>query len=320
MTVAILLAATTVVNAAALATIDVGTSFSVVDLNGGQSPIIRFLPSTGSLYFSNGTNDPIGGIPSTAVGGLVGAINVGKVALTSVDGSTVTETIRPVGVRTKNDVRANVQIDANVVSLTADTATGNITNVRVVGGALESAAPLEGILEGGNIQFNNLNIDLVSKTVRADLLGNAGTGLETRDTGLSLFTFASVTGPSALPTASALRSAYEGNFTPLNDAGFTLNAANGSFQAVTVLNGLKVTQAGFDAIANALGLTGPSAPGGQGSTGYEALRGVNSAAEGWGAMKAVINFSAVPEPSTYALMGLGLAGMSWLTRRRQHVH
>jgi hypothetical protein len=81
-----------------------------------------------------------------------------------------------------------------------------------------------------------------------------------------------------------------------------------------LLSGLKVTQAGFDFFINALGIPA-------GGTAYNTLAAVNNTAEGWGSLKSTINFTArevlpVPEPSTYALMGLGLVGISLVARRR----
>jgi hypothetical protein len=45
---------------------------------------------------------------------------------------------------------------------------------------------------------------------------------------------------------------------------------------------------------------------------------VNSQPDGWGSISSSIVFTAreIPEPSTYALMGLGLVGISLVARRR----
>ncbi len=301
-----LAAALVAVGAAHADTVAVGGSTNI----GGNTLTLQ--QSTGGLYFSNGTGDPVNGVPSNSVGGLVGALNIGKVVVTAVDGANVTEVIRPIGTRNKTDQRANVQIDAAVSGLTYDNATGNITNVTAIGGALQTAAALTGILEGGTLKINNLKIDLTNKAVYADVLGNAGETFESNNPGLKLWTFDTITGPKALPSLAALNAAAAGDITGLTNAGFAYNAGTKTVSAVTFLNGLKVTADGFNAVADALGLSA-------GSTGYDTLNAVNDKAEGWGSLKSTINFnvSAVPEPESYAMALVGLVVVGGALRRRR---
>ncbi|MDE2434542.1 MAG: PEP-CTERM sorting domain-containing protein, partial [Burkholderiales bacterium] len=79
------------------------------------------------------------------------------------------------------------------------------------------------------------------------------------------------------------------------------NVAAGT--SLTALSGLKITTAGFTAFSTALGLT---------SIGQGALAGVTD----FGAISSSLTATAVPEPSTYALMALGLVGISVVARRR----
>lgn len=70
-------------------------------------------------------------------------------------------------------------------------------------------------------------------------------------------------------------------------------------EAITQLKGLRLTTDGLSTFTKSLGLI---------STGAAALRGV----EDFGSIRATIS---VPEPSSYALMGLGLVGL-FMARRR----
>jgi len=327
---------------AAVITAVPGTMFEIKDdargvSSTGRTAAIAISSATGSLYFSNGQADPTV-LPATkpnSIGGLVGALNVGKVAVTAIDGATKDEQSRTVGSLSRN-TRTVVGVNATVTGLTADTATGAFSTVTTRGGATQTAYYLEGVLDGGIATVNNLSLDISNANnvkVSGNLVGTALTNGAESAAGAEygpqqtyngvIWDQAKISGPTALPPAELIAAA-DGNIAPLQARGYTLLGTdsvvvNGqtmtryTVQANNLITNLQVTDAAFAAFAGTLGLT-------EGGTGYNTLAGVNGTG-GWGVMKAAITFQAyevpaIPEPSTYAMMLLGLGGIGLVARRR----
>jgi hypothetical protein len=340
--VAAALVAAGVANAAIVTAVP-GTTLEIKDdargaASSNRTAAITITSATGALYFSNGQADPTV-LPTTkpsSVGGLVGALNVGKVAVTAIDGATKDEQSRTVGSLSKV-TRTVVGVNAAVTGLTADTATGAFSTVTTRGGATQTAYYLDGVLDGGIATVNNLSIDLTNTAnvkVSGNLVGTALTngaasaaenpeyGPQQSYNGV-IWDQAKISGPTSLPPAELIAAA-DGDISKLQARGYTLLGTDSvvvkgqtmtryTVQANNLITNLQVTTDAFNAFAGTLGLV-------EGGTGYNTLAGVNGTG-GWGVMKAAITFQAyevpaVPEPSTYAMMLLGLGGIGLVARRR----
>lgn len=78
----------------------------------------------------------------------------------------------------------------------------------------------------------------------------------------------------------------------------------GTNRTLSTISGLQITTAGFTAFSTALGLQ---------SLGKGALATVSD----FGTITTTMTVTPVPEPSTYALMALGMAGIGFVARRRR---
>lgn len=240
------------------------------------------LPVNGSVTDQGWTVSNLSGSGKLAFSSaLVGALNSGGITVTA-----VAPAISDIVTRTNGQYKS-VAAAAPVTSLSGsfDGTTLSISSVGTAGGALQTAlVDPEGFAStGGSLSITNLRVDLGAKKVFARLEGGNGVGVVDN---LYLWDIANITGPTSFA------------------------AVPGVTTSVNSLTGLSINAPAFDLFAKSLGLT---------AAGIAALQTVTD----FGKIDSTISVTAtamatpaIPEPSTYALMGLGLVGMSLVARRR----
>jgi hypothetical protein len=277
---------------------------ALVAVSGAANAAVDTLVVGGSVTDSGWTLDQLQGSGTLQFSStLLAAFNLTAAKLASISPAVVSYTTSTNSKGVVNYTSASAAAPVSTLTGSFDGTTFNVMSVGTGGGAAITTVQNSAVNAGGGfLNITNLSVDITSKIVYADISGGNGVGNLSH---YALWSFDPVVTHSALSGISGPTT-----FTVPNPAAQT------TFVADNTISGLFSTTATIDMMALALNLNTT------GKNGLIAVNNYTTNPAGFGSVVSHITSvatpvaAAVPEPGTYALMGLGLAGISLATRRR----
>jgi PEP-CTERM motif len=330
----------------------------IQDLAGGPSAYVSMVDGSYSQVYSNGgiSQEGLlgnGGKPS-AVSGAVNVFNIVKASLSPTNGADLVE--RQATLTNTRKTRSWLKVNGTATSVSL-TDTGAVGMVSLQGTQEISTPYIDGTSDGGVLRLSNYvadaqsgvisaNVDYRQRFTERDVDGFEIASILGPWTSLGLVPMwqaSTITG-SKLSTQTLGETAdgwnapqgWNVSARPGHVLGYEVRPyyAHGQYYTRSeeirsadiytltgeiTFGGLKLTDAGFDAMQVALGL-GDDSPSELPSIGYDAFNAVNNRPDGWGSLTTTLKLEttlSVPEPSTYATMALGLMCLGVAVRRQR---